>query len=684
MNPAGKGSRMPVPSPRNGVPAHGVMPAILLVLAAALAFHAPASLAQAVTASLWSELGPNSASNGGISQDPLGVDGGQAIAINASNGDIYVAWTSADLEIYVSRWNGSAWVAAGASSNTGGGVSNSPTRISHSPRLAVRASDGHVFLVWFESYGDSQSAIHAAEFDGTQWVRLGANDGRVSDIGGPNPDDPMFSSNPDIVLSSIFASVPMPIVAWEVSPPYQNGDAIYVKRWTGQSWVELGTGSASMYEIPAPIPPPGQQQGPPHEVLGINADEPYGSGGRLNSSSPRLLLDALGKPAVVFLNGKEYTDQGSPRYPYGLHVRRFTGDNSKQAYLAWEDLARIESGSSDGGEWVNAPYSVAGMANAYSLHIAATVANNVDGPLSLKVLKYVGSSWSALPALDADTDPVFGFAPSLALRRDGNLIVAWQHITDFGSNADIYVRQSANIGGVFGWAELGGGSASANGISNNPSFSSGPAIALDSRSGNDVAVVAWSDGDTPDNEVFQIYLRQAQAISTTLPILSITDTSVLEGNTGARNATFTVGLSQPAGAGGVSFSVVTGNAHGAGNAAQAGSDYAASGPLPVNIPFGQASATFSVKVFGDTTFEADEVFSVRVLGLVGASMADDSAAGIILNDDARPSAGSQACQQLAAEVKHVEMQVVGGALREDRGLRRLLEAEARRRSLGCR
>jgi hypothetical protein len=395
------------------------------------------------------------------------------------------------------------------------------------------------------------------------------------------------------------------------------------------------------------------------------------------------MLDALGKPVVVFLNGKESTDQGSPRYPYGLHVRRFTGDNSKLAYLAWEDLARIESGSSDGGEWVNAPYSVAGMANAYSLHIAATVTNNLGGPLSLKALKFIGSGWSALPTLDADTDPVFGFAPELAMRRDGNLVVAWQHITDFGSNADIYVRQSANVGGAFGWAELGGGSATGYGISNNPNLSAGAEIALDSRSDNDVAVVAWSDGDTPENEVLQIYVRRALAVAAPLPVLSIPNISVPEGNVGASSATFTIGLSQPAGAGGVSFSMTTADARGAGNAATAGSDYANSGLLPVNIPFGQTSATFSVKIFGDAVGEADEMFLVRVLGISGATLASNTATGIILNDDARTTTGGQACQQLAADIGHVERQVAGGALREDRGLRRLLELAARRRDLGC-
>lgn len=697
MEPAWESGLMPMPGLRGGVMAHPAMPAVSFALAGVLGLHASATSAQNTTASLWSELGANSASNpapanpasfGGISADPGGVLGAPAMAINSANGDIYVAWTASNDEIYVRRWNGSAWVQVGAGSASGGGISNSPLKPSESPRLAVRGSDGNVFVAWREVADENYSAsdVYAAQFNGTQWLSLGNVSGNGAD---PNV---RHALEPDIVLSGVFSNTLMPVVAWNALTSFQGGDAIYVKRWTGLSWVELGTGSASRYAWPGVFP-----DGRTVHARGINSDDAevirfYADGSsdagngyyHYDSCCVRLLLDPLGKPAAVFLNGK--TRDGRVQYPYGLHVRNFIGDNSLPAYQAWAEMGRSFLGQSAGEEEsVGRDLAITGLATGFSLHVAATVQDDDTGADSLQVLKFNGTGWSTLGTLDAGDNGSVPFFPSLARRSDGNLVLAWMRETDSGSNYDIHVLQTANVGGAFGWAELGGGSATGNGISSNPSLSGYPALALDWRNGNDLAMVAWQDGDTPGNSFPQTYVRRSQLPAPGLPALSIGNVAVVEGHSGARMATFTVGLDQPAGAGGVSFSVVTGNVQGAGNAAKPGSDYAASGPLPLNIPFGQTSASFGIKVFGDRVNEQDEVFNVRVIGLVGAIATVSTGVGQIVNDDPLPPrSDGGACDSLASAIADAERLVLAGGLSEPRGVRRILELETSRQRLHCR
>ncbi len=116
------------------------------------------------------------------------------------------------------------------------------------------------------------------------------------------------------------------------------------------------------------------------------------------------------------------------------------------------------------------------------------------------------------------------------------------------------------------------------------------------------------------------------------PTLSINDVSVNEGNAGTSNATFTVSLSQPAGAGGVSFDIAT-----ADGTATAGVDYVASSLTGQTIPAGSSSATFTVLVNGDTLSEPNETFFVNVSNVSGASAGDVQGQGTIVNDDAQPA-----------------------------------------------
>jgi len=113
-----------------------------------------------------------------------------------------------------------------------------------------------------------------------------------------------------------------------------------------------------------------------------------------------------------------------------------------------------------------------------------------------------------------------------------------------------------------------------------------------------------------------------------LPSMSIGDVAVAEGNSGTRNAVFTVALSKAA------TSTVTVNYTTANGTATAGSDFtAASGTL--TFVAGETSKTVTVAVRGDTAVEANETFRVLLSQVTNAVLIDAEATGTITNDDAQ-------------------------------------------------
>ena len=111
--------------------------------------------------------------------------------------------------------------------------------------------------------------------------------------------------------------------------------------------------------------------------------------------------------------------------------------------------------------------------------------------------------------------------------------------------------------------------------------------------------------------------------------LSINDTAWTEGTAGTETFTFTVSLSAPAGAGGVTFDIATAD----GTATTADNDYVANSITGALILEGNSTYQFYVTVNGDTTAEADETFSVNVTNVTGATLGDGTGLGTIQDDD---------------------------------------------------
>jgi uncharacterized repeat protein (TIGR01451 family) len=119
------------------------------------------------------------------------------------------------------------------------------------------------------------------------------------------------------------------------------------------------------------------------------------------------------------------------------------------------------------------------------------------------------------------------------------------------------------------------------------------------------------------------------SVSTVEPTISIADNSTLEGNSGTKNLSFTVSLSEPAPDSGVSMNYNTSD----GTAMLGNNDYqSTSGTLTI-LP-GLSTGTINVPVVGDTVVEADETFTVNLSSPVNGVLGDASATGTIINDDA--------------------------------------------------
>jgi uncharacterized protein (TIGR03437 family) len=113
------------------------------------------------------------------------------------------------------------------------------------------------------------------------------------------------------------------------------------------------------------------------------------------------------------------------------------------------------------------------------------------------------------------------------------------------------------------------------------------------------------------------------------PTLFINDVSMNEGDAGPETFTFTVSLSEPATAGGVTFDIATADS----TASVADNDYAAKSLTAQTIAAGNQTYTFDVIVNGDVSVELNEMFFVNVNNVIGATVADAQGLGTVLNDD---------------------------------------------------
>ena len=129
-------------------------------------------------------------------------------------------------------------------------------------------------------------------------------------------------------------------------------------------------------------------------------------------------------------------------------------------------------------------------------------------------------------------------------------------------------------------------------------------------------------------------LTRASAIGTIVddekcPYISAADVSVAEGNSGTKNATFTVKLSAP-----YTKSVAVTYATANGTAVAPGDYTGANATL--NFSAGQTQKSVAIKVNGDTAVEPTEQFTFNLSSPVNGMISDKYAVGTIRDDDSPP------------------------------------------------
>ncbi len=149
----------------------------------------------------------------------------------------------ANTDVYVTRWNGSAWVpvgpavpaADGAIGRGGAGGISASTSGSFNPSLAADAT-GKLALAWEEEPLSGGVYIWVRTWNGTTWVQL-AN----SAAGGGLTQVDTFNNLPRIAIDTNGR----PIVTWAALVAIENPTQIFVRRWNGtNAWDELGFHSA--------------------------------------------------------------------------------------------------------------------------------------------------------------------------------------------------------------------------------------------------------------------------------------------------------------------------------------------------------------------------------------------------------------------------------------------------------
>jgi hypothetical protein len=142
------------------------------------------------------------------------------------------------------------------------------------------------------------------------------------------------------------------------------------------------------------------------------------------------------------------------------------------------------------------------------------------------------------------------------------------------------------------------------------------------QTGSSTITVTVSDGMVSASSSFLFSVNRPANV----PVISMSDVFVLEGNRGTTPAVFTVRLSA------ISAQPITVNWTTADGTATASSDYLATGGTLTIAP-GQSSLTISIQVIGDTLAEPDETFFVNLSTPVNAMISAGQGVGTIVNDE---------------------------------------------------
>ncbi len=288
----------------------------------------------------------------------LGVD---------STGTPTVAWQEYDgtgINIYVKRWDGSNWLQLGKA------LDINLVHNAYEPKLKLDGS-GKPVVTWSESDGN----VYVKRWSGTGWVKLGGPlDGVLTD----------FSVFPSIALDASGT----PFVAFQECVNSCSHYDVYVKRWNGSAWLQLG--------------------GAVDTTLARNAENPL------------LTVSSTGKPTVLWREGLSFSN-------YDLYAKQWTGSS-------WAKLGEILDVSP-----ANNVLYPALVLDPKANPVAIWQENNGTSD-TLYVKRWLSNVWQPYGDISNVNDPTFYSAllPSLALTSSDIPVVAWYEY--LGSEQIVYAR----------------------------------------------------------------------------------------------------------------------------------------------------------------------------------------------------------------------------------------------------
>lgn len=329
---------------------------------------------------------------------------------------------------------GGGWVEISPGSATGYGISSS----SGNAYLSSMAfnSVGDLVVSWNQAVNTTRQ-IYMKKWDGVTWGDIGI--GSSSGYGLSNSSYQAFVKN---IVADTQGNL---FMVWTNSTG--GATKLYIKKWNGSAWVEVGAGSASGNGI-------------------------ISLGGTISQLA--LVLDATENPVVL------WTESISSNGHYDLFAKRWDGVN-------WVEFG---SGAASGG----------GISGTSSVNeIVATIdssgypiaiwQNLYNGYYYIYVKRWNGNSWVEMGAGSASgtgITPGIWKSERISVTSDASdsPVIAW--VTPVSGSGETYAKQWNGIS----WVEIGTGSATGGGISNNPANSIGVSVAKDT-SGN--PFVAWTE-----------------------------------------------------------------------------------------------------------------------------------------------------------------------------------------------
>jgi len=353
-----------------------------------------------------------------------------AVTINGSGYPV-AAWHEMDSGAYsimVKRWNGNTWELLG-----GGPVDMDPAGHSQSPSLATDCA-GNPVVAW----GEDQE-VYVKRWDGSAWQQLGTGSLRVT------AGDDVYASQPSLAIDG----TDRVIVTWYEWDASLARD-VYVKRWDGSTWEQLGTGAIDMVatdSASAPVVAVGTDGQP--VVAWNESDSHTGSTTRHETFVKRWTgssWEQLGGGAIAPLSGIQ-------TYSPSLRIDS-TGAPVVALYelLADGSSSRVYVVRLEGGGWSrigdDLPLGTDEDSTAPSLALDAADQPVVAWGLStsdnnsVRASHFTGSAWQTIGpgALDIDSAET-AYGQVVAIDPEGHVIIVWNEWNETNASFDIYAGQ---------------------------------------------------------------------------------------------------------------------------------------------------------------------------------------------------------------------------------------------------